>query len=907
MRAALTRWSCGVVCAVLCAGSAGAGTIAPGLAAALAHTEARTLVPATVILRGGPTADEVRFAAQGLTGAARRAAVRALLETFARDTQAPLLRRVRAAAAQGVASERVRSSWLVDAVALEAAPALLRELAARPEVDRVLGAAPARLFDASPACTDVPLEAAADRSPDATLECGVSRMNAPQVWSTYGNRGEGVIIALIDTGSCTNHPDIKGHVWVNPGEDVNHNGVVMDAADVNGVDDDGNGYVDDLIGWDFGSDDNDPSDADGHGSHTAGTLVGDGTGGRQTGMAPGAKLMVLRIAMGNWSDEVDSWSALQYAAANGADVVSMSYGWYHGDLPDRAGWRDAFDRLHAMGVVTVNASGNAGGSNPPDDVGTPPDVPATITVGATDCDDVIASFSSQGPSAWDTVAPYWDFPYPPGVLKPEVTGPGVSTWSLNKCSGYATMSGTSMAAPHVAGAAALVLAKKRDTSQAEMKHLLESTAVELGDPGPDRAYGSGRVDAFAAVGAANGWVGFASYRVVDAAPQGNGNGAADPGELVTLAVTLHDSAQAGIAHAVSAVLRSTTPGVVVHDDVAFYGDIPAGGSVESLAPHFTFTASAACGAFAAFDLTTRSSDGATGTTSFLVKLGTMQTTTIFADDMESDRGWTRGGTSTGAHFVRDDPHAVNDKKGELSQPEDDHTPAGTRCWITGNRWPITYAEDDDVDGGSEEIVSPRFDTTGYADGRFEFWFWSILTGQGLSNFDLLETDLSNDDGATWTQLEAYSTPGMRHWSKSEYSLNVLPASNRMRFKLVVTDNGIDSEVDALLDDFKVTGRKPVCAPYTPPAARAPNGVGATLAAARAGADVRLDWSAPPADGGHDAATLFRVLRSDAAAGPFTETGSATVTWHYEVGEGAAAGSIRFWQVRAENAGGSEGP
>jgi hypothetical protein len=147
----------------------------------------------------------------------------------------------------------------------------------------------------------------------------------------------------------------------------------------------------------------------------------------------------------------------------------------------------------------VIAAGNEGSGNEPDNVRTPGDVPRVITVGAVNCSDQAAGFSSRGPVTWEDVPPWNDHPYPPGLIKPDVAGPGVDTRSHNKCSGYSYKSGTSMATPHVAGAVALMLSANPGLTHDDLKLLLEDTAVELGEPGKDNVYGSGRVDAYEAV------------------------------------------------------------------------------------------------------------------------------------------------------------------------------------------------------------------------------------------------------------------------------------------------------------------------------------------------------------------------------------------------------------------------
>ncbi len=147
----------------------------------------------------------------------------------------------------------------------------------------------------------------------------------------------------------------------------------------------------------------------------------------------------------------------------------------------------------------VIAAGNEGQGAEPDNVRTPGDVPRVITVGATDCSDVAAGFSSRGPVTWQGIAPWNDWPWPPGLVKPDISAPGVDTLSHNVCTGYSYKSGTSMATPHVAGAVALIVAANPGLAHDDIKALLEDTSVDLGEPGKDNTYGTGRVDAYAAV------------------------------------------------------------------------------------------------------------------------------------------------------------------------------------------------------------------------------------------------------------------------------------------------------------------------------------------------------------------------------------------------------------------------
>ncbi|MDA0668237.1 MAG: S8 family serine peptidase [Planctomycetota bacterium] len=326
--------------------------------------------------------------------------------------------------------------------------------------------------------------------------CDQETINSPFAWNRMNATGQGMVVAVIDTGSCYNHSDIHNNVWVNPGEDLGGDGTVWDPADQNGIDDDGNGYVDDLIGWAFDhttSVRNDPMDHQIHGTHTAGTVVGDGTGGTQTGVAPGAKLMPIRTST-LISHEIEVWQSMEYAAVMDADVISMSLGWAHAWGPDRAFWRTSCNNTQTMGTMMVIAAGNEGNWSTLDNVRTPGDVPSITSVGATDCNDAAASFSSVGPVEWATVAGFNDFPFPPGLIKPNISAPGVNTVSTLSCSGYTALSGTSMATPHVAGVAAIIRSLRPDLSIKQVREALMSTAVDLGVPGKDNQYGAGRVD-----------------------------------------------------------------------------------------------------------------------------------------------------------------------------------------------------------------------------------------------------------------------------------------------------------------------------------------------------------------------------------------------------------------------------
>src|SRR5687768_5258288 len=268
-------------------------------------------------------------------------------------------------------------------------------------------------------------------------------------WSvTTGDPG--VVVAVIDTGVDQSHPDLAANTWINAGE--NCAGCRTDH-----VDNDGNGYVDDWRGWDFSNGDNNPADDQGHGTHVAGTIGAVGNNGAGVvGVNWNVGLMALKFLGSDGSGTTaDAVSAILYAAANGADVLNNSWagGGFSQSLLEAIEFADARDALF------VAAAGNDGMDN--DAVPTYPasyDVPNVLAVAASDNGDRHAFFSNFGKRSVD------------------VSAPGVDIFSTWPGGTYQYASGTSMAAPHAAGIAALVEAAQPAASDLGVKTLLLRTA-----------------------------------------------------------------------------------------------------------------------------------------------------------------------------------------------------------------------------------------------------------------------------------------------------------------------------------------------------------------------------------------------------------------------------------------------
>jgi len=273
-----------------------------------------------------------------------------------------------------------------------------------------------------------------------------------------------VSVAVIDTGIEVSHPDLAANMWTNPGETAG-----------NGVDDDGNGYVDDVYGYDFAYDDSDPDDVYGHGTPCAGIVaaVQDNSIG-VTGVAPGCRVGALKAAIDSgYLYDSAVVPALLYAADMGFQVASMSF---YGDQVTPA-QGDAIAYCHTQGLLPVAAAGN--------DYQVLPYYPAafegTLAVGSTGGGDVRSWFSNYG--TWVGVA-----------------APGEGTSSCVTGGSYTTgFSGTSAACPHAAGLAALLFSAAPTATAAEVRAAIEDTAVLLNEPpyGTWAAYG--RIDARAAV------------------------------------------------------------------------------------------------------------------------------------------------------------------------------------------------------------------------------------------------------------------------------------------------------------------------------------------------------------------------------------------------------------------------
>ncbi len=284
---------------------------------------------------------------------------------------------------------------------------------------------------------------------------GLDLVKAPEVWN-QGFQGDGIVVAVIDSGVDYTHPELTGQMWINSDEIPNNN-----------IDDDGNGYVDDVQGWDFVDNDKDPIDEEGHGTHIAGTIAAKRDGIGTTGIAPNAKIMSLRVlndeGVGQVSDGIE---AIRYAVDNGADVINLSSGDRNVVIGELGAIRYAAER----GVVFVSAAGNDGLSSP--------DYPARlanqqgIAVGSVERNGKFSSFSNE---AGNQPLNYVVAPGGDGIREDagDIYAPVPPSIKGNL---YSFFAGTSMASPHVAGVVALIKQANPNLSVEAIENIIIETA-----------------------------------------------------------------------------------------------------------------------------------------------------------------------------------------------------------------------------------------------------------------------------------------------------------------------------------------------------------------------------------------------------------------------------------------------
>jgi subtilisin family serine protease len=408
------------------------------------------------------------------------------LKSFSKSTQSDLMSILDAEAKSGKV-EDIRCHWLVNAISCNASSDVIYHIARHNDVEVIAYDEMKYLL------WDEEVKAV---EPARGMTQNITHVKADDVWD-LGYTGEGVMVAVIDTGVNFNHIDLADHLWDGGEEYPNH-------------------------GYNTIENSHDVSDGFGHGTHCAGVVCGDGTSGTQTGIAPNATLMCIKVMDDTGYGSATSISAgMEFAIEHGADVLNVSLGIPFASAAVREMLREACVNALQCGIAAAVAVGNdgqlqisfpvpnnvrvPGGCPPPwihpDQESNAGGLSCCIAVGAVDFNNVRAPFSSYGPFTWQETS-YADYPYNPGMglIRPDLSAPGVGIISANpnNNNGHVSMDGTSQAAPCVAGVIALMLEKNPELTPAEISMILETTAVKIED-NKNNYTGSGCIDALAAI------------------------------------------------------------------------------------------------------------------------------------------------------------------------------------------------------------------------------------------------------------------------------------------------------------------------------------------------------------------------------------------------------------------------
>ena len=388
---------------------------------------------------------------------------------------------------------RFRAFWIANVLTVEGDRTLVDAIARRPEVSRI---EPSRSYEL---ILPKPIRPAAGAGVSG-VEWNISNIEAPRVWSEFGVRGEGVVVANIDSGVQFDHPALVASYRGNTGSGFDHNYNWFDPAQV--------------------CPEPAPCDNNGHGTHTMGTMVGDDGAGNQIGVAPGAKWIAAKgcesrnctdeslLAAGQWVLAPTDLNGQNPRPDLHADIVNNSWGGGRND----EWYRRTVDAWRAAGIFPSFSAGNNGPGC--DTTENPGDYPNTYAAGSYGVENTISAFSGRGTSSID------------GSIKPNIAAPGDNVRSSLPGGGYGLGSGTSMAAPHVSATVALVwsaapsLLGQVTTTEA----VLDDTALDVaaldcgGTVDDNNVFGEGRLNAYQAVSAApRGPAGQVTGAVTDAA------------------------------------------------------------------------------------------------------------------------------------------------------------------------------------------------------------------------------------------------------------------------------------------------------------------------------------------------------------------------------------------------------
>ena len=471
------------------------------------------------------------------------------LKAYSKNVQADVMSILEAEELSGNVSD-IHNLWITNSISCKASRSVIYKLSSHPDVKMIGYDKEMQVISPEQMKEIKSLQNSNVRAggPDAHVQA----VEAHRVWWEKGYTGKNIVVAVLDSGTNTNHLDLKDHLWIGY------------------VDTNKDGNPDTYVnGWNFISNNANITDDYGHGTHCAGIVCGDGTSMITTGIAPDALLMTVKTINRTGGGSVAQMlNGVQFAVENGADVISMSLGFKNSQLTttQKETIRSTFDNVLAAGVVVCAAAGNDGDTyGAPHNVDYPAACPApwrnpdqtlngglssVICVGAHDLNE-----SSRGPSTWEGTS-YNDYAYnngaSMGLIRPDISAPGdfIRSTKYSQNDIYEIKSGTSQATPIVAGVIALMLEKNSTLTPAQISQIIEETATSKPETKNNRV-GAGIVNALAAVNSITETVGNPYVQVNTFTPEsfstGNqaigvtlenkGAGASDENTSVTLSLS----------------------------------------------------------------------------------------------------------------------------------------------------------------------------------------------------------------------------------------------------------------------------------------------------------------------------------------------------------------------------------
>ena len=461
--------------------------IEPELQAVL-NSKNADMISVNIILKSEANISHLRKNIQSTEDAkAQRQVVVSELKSFSEQSQKDILSLLKAGEASGDVKD-ITAHWLSNMITCSASKDYIYLLSEHYDI-KIIGYNETQFLLWN--------EKAREIEAQRGMTQNIKHVNANKAWNE-GYTGKGVLVGVIDTG-VNFHKDLEKNLWDGGEEYPNH-------------------------GYNTFENSHDVHDGFNHGTHCAGIICGDGTSGTQTGIAPDATVMCIKVmddAGGGNANTV--CSGIEFAIEHGADVLNMSLGFPNASMSTREALRQTYENALEANVAIMTAVGNdgmlnltfpvpnsvrvPGGCPPPwlhpDQQVNPGGLSACIAVSAVNYYNVVADFSSRGPFTWQTSS-YEDYPYLPGreigLIRPDVCAPGVGIISCSNTNsgGYISMDGTSQATPCVTGVVCLMLQKKPYLTPAQICEALETTATKLSETKSNET-GSGCVNAMLAL------------------------------------------------------------------------------------------------------------------------------------------------------------------------------------------------------------------------------------------------------------------------------------------------------------------------------------------------------------------------------------------------------------------------